>query len=242
MSVVPIPRPLSKSPHSQRRHYDTHQLCNLQNRLLKYDLQSRTLDSIYTKDFTAFESVSNANDRRSRKKIDNYAAPLADLKKFDQHMAKFPGSGIPSQKHVDKLMYMSSYQAAYTINRKKLEVDQFRYTDDTDLRSERRRMLEYPTTESLYHDSYTTHQMNQSNELGNPGKKHVMTKLLYQSPTPMLTVTDLLNRNAKPVKTTSYKFDYRNLDEFKRIPQPDMPSKQYPAVPRAVKYRRWASQ
>nr|KAJ3422254.1 hypothetical protein HK105_000500 [Polyrhizophydium stewartii] len=239
MPAFPIPKPSTESPRPQRRHYADRQLFDLQNKLLKCDLRPQTSDSTYQSDYPHYPSGSPRTDRRSRRKADSYIAPLTDLERLNQQITKYPRAAPPSQKSADHLLYLSTYQAAYTTQRQRLGVGEFHYMDDKERQLERQASSP-ETTPSLYQDSFINHSKANMVALGNPGKEHVMTKSLYQDMTPELTVTDLLRGDGKSKRGTSYKFDFRHFSEFQSQPKPLVSHEPMPPVPRAVKYRRWA--
>eukprot|EP00842_Homolaphlyctis_polyrhiza_P004827 jgi/Hompol1/5345/HPOL_004349-RA len=243
MPVIPIAKPQQESPRPQRRHYFDKQLCELQNKLLKYDLRPKTSDSTYQSDYKDYQHITHSarTDRRSRRKFDSYIAPLTDLERLNQQVKQFTSVPAPTQKDADRLLYLSTYQQAYTTQKQRLGVTEFHYMDDRQRQHERRQISPEENI-SLYHDSYHSHKDANMAALNNPGKQHVMTKCLDQDMTPNLTVKDLFHGDGKSKKTTSYQFDFRDFKNFKSGDRVVVQTAAVQSVPRAVKYRKWAQQ
>ncbi|KAH6596309.1 hypothetical protein BASA61_003541 [Batrachochytrium salamandrivorans] len=244
MPISPLEKIPTESPRPQRRHYENLQACDRQNKLLKDDLERRTSNSTYQTDFIQSSTSNLIVDRICRRRTSLYDAPLAELQRLDKHISKYSKSGKLDHKQADRLLYMSTYQAAFTTQKQKLDISEFRYTNDKELQREQHAVCTEPPPTTLYHESYDSPKTGDIQTLGNPGKEHAMTKSLYLHLTPDLTVTDLLKGNGKSQKSTSYGRDYQGFENFKHQPQPQ-PSvlhHQGTPLPRAIKYRRWAQQ
>ncbi|KAI8923890.1 hypothetical protein BC831DRAFT_403213 [Entophlyctis helioformis] len=248
MPAFPIPKPSTEPPRPQRRHYHDQHLSDLESKIITSDLRARTSDSTYTTDFADHpHATSGKAQRRVRRKYDDYLAPLTDLERLNHQIEKYPAAALPTQRDADHLLYLSTYQAAYTTQSKN-RVGEFHYMDDRQKQLERQAASPVRVT-SLYHDSFSTQPKVNRSALGKLSKAHVMTKSLYQDMIPGLTVKDLFTRDVsgggagdKVKGTTSYDYDFRDFEDFvgRETVLPKMGKFVSPVQPQAVKYRRWA--